>query len=422
MKRRVLLPALALCLLLTGCGWLDGSYVSVRAHREQHQENKTEALVASNYRDLMRVLEDLIADGSETGLITIAGYPEEAVDSGMDTAIRYATERYPIGSYAVSDIAYELGTNNGLPALAVEITYRHSAAQIRAIRTVADMDRAWEVVTQALENYDSQVVLRISNYFSKDFAQMVRTYGEENPNLVMEIPQVTASVYGMGLEKVVELSFAYQNSREDLRKMQTQVRPVFDSAVLYVSGDGKDNQKLSQLYAFLMERFPYQLETSITPAYSLLRHGVGDSRAFALVYAAMCREAGLECLTVTGTCAGEPRTWNIVKDDGRYYHLDLLSCYASGGFRERTDEQMSGYVWDYSAYPACPPEPAAAQPQDSEKRAPQPTKPTDPAETQPDGVQPGETQPETLPAESTAPGETQPDATETTEEEKSEVF
>lgn len=419
MKRRFLLPTLALCLLLAGCSWLDGSYVSIKAHQEQRQENKTEALVASNYRDLMQVLEKLIANGTETGLVTIAGYPEEAVDSGMAAAIRYATERYPIGAYAVSDIQYELGTNNGLPALAVEITYRHSAAQIRAIRTVVDMDRARRVVAQSLENYDPQVVLRIGAYIAEDFSQMVRSYGEENPNLVMEIPQVTVSVYGMGQEKVVELSFVYQNSREDLRKMQTQVQPVFDSAVLYVSGDGEDSQKLSQLYAFLMERFPYQLETSITPAYSLLRHGVGDSRAFSLIYAAMCREAGLECLSVTGTCAGEPRTWNIVKDGDRYYHLDLLSCYNSGGFRERTDEEMSGYVWDYSAYPACPPEQTPTQPQE---QAPQPTQPTAPAETQPVETQPPETQPETLPAEPTTPTEPQPDATEATGEENSEDF
>ena len=72
------------------------------------------------------------------------------------------------------------------------------------------------------------------------------------------------------------------------------MKPVFESAVLYVSGDGAEKQKFSQLYAFLMERFDYKVETSITPAYSLLRHGVGDSRAFATVYAAMCRLAGLE--------------------------------------------------------------------------------------------------------------------------------
>ena len=152
---------------------------------------------------------------------------------------------------------------------------------------------------------------------------------------------------------MLELIFTYQTSRDSLRRMQTQVQPVFDSAALYVSGEGEDYQKLSQLYGFLTERFDYKFETSITPAYSLLRHGVGDSRAFATVYAAMCRGAGLECMTVTGTRAGEPWTWNIVMDNGCYYHVDLLRSNAVGQFRTYTDSQMSNYVWDYSDYPAC---------------------------------------------------------------------
>ena len=169
----------------------------------------------------------------------------------------------------------------------------------------------------------------------------------------MEVPQVTQALYGTGESRVVELIFSYQTSRDSLRRMQAQVKPVFESAVLYVSGDGDDYQKFSQLYAFLMERFDYKQETSITPAYSLLRHGTGDSRAFAQVYAAMCRDAGLTCLTVTGTRDGEPWTWNIVRDGEGFYHVDLLRCSEGGRYRECTDEEMEGYVWDYSEYPVC---------------------------------------------------------------------
>lgn len=412
MKKTGLSLLLAMCLLLGGCSWLDGSYISVKAHQTQHQSGETQTLTASNYRELMQVLADLIADGTETGLVNIAEYPAESVDTGMAIAIRYATERYPLGAYAVSEIDYEVGTNKGLPALAVSISYRHSAAQIRAVQTVGDMEEACQAVATALKQYDSEVVLKVGSYATTDFAQVVRNYAEEHPDQVMEIPQVTDCVYGVGKEKVVELTFTYQNSREDLRKMQTQVQPVFDSAVLYVSGDGVDNQKFSQLYAFLMERFPYQIETSITPAYSLLRHGVGDSRAFALIYAAMCREAGLTCLTVTGTCSGEPRTWNIVCDDGNYYHIDLLRCYQSGGFREFTDGEMTGYVWDYSAYPECPdPVEPDQQPQETSEKAEPPEKETRP--------QPEETQPETV---ATEPEDTHPEPEETTDPTEKENF
>lgn len=351
MKKIVLLLLMTLSLLLTGCSWLDGSYVSIEPHREQRQDGQTEIISAVNYLELMAAMEELIAAGAETGVIHVPEYSGGSVEAGMSIAAAYAMKNSPIGAYAVDDIHYELGTSSGLPAIAVTITYRHSLAEIRQIQHVQDVAEAEQVAAKALEDCAASVVMYIADYADKDFVQMVQDYAALHPAAVMETPQVTEGIYGTGDGRVVELIFTYQNSRDSLRQMKKQVEPVFDAAVLYVSGDGAQRQKFSQLYGFLMERFEYKLETSITPAYSLLRHGVGDSRAFATVYASMCRDAELECLIVTGTRAGEPWTWNMVLDNGHYYHVDLLRSSTLGYYREFTDGEMTGYVWDYDAYP-----------------------------------------------------------------------
>lgn len=353
MKRKILLLTLAFSLLLTGCSWVEGPYVSVTPHREQRQTAQTDVISASNYLELLEALEDIIAAGTEVAAINVADYPEHTIEHGMERAVQYVMESDPVGSYAVEDILYELGTSSGMPAVSVSITYLHNRSEIQRIRNAADMETAEAVIADALEGYDASIVLLVEAYTTRDFTQFVQDYAEMHPQTVMETPQVTESVFGTGRSRVVELIFTYQTSRDSLRRMQSQVQPVFDSAPLYVSGDGEDRQKFSQLYAFLMERFDYKIETSITPAYSLLRHGVGDSRAFATVYAAMCRSAGLECMTVTGTRSGEPWTWNIVLDDGHYYHVDLLRSSEQGKYREFTDNEMGSYVWDYSDYPAC---------------------------------------------------------------------
>ena len=41
--------------------------------------------------------------------------------------------------------------------------------------------------------------------------------------------------------------------------------------------------------------------------------------------------------------------------------MDLLRCSENGRFREQTDEEMDGYVWDYSDYPECTGKPAAVE-------------------------------------------------------------
>ena len=353
MKQKIHVLILALSLLLTGCGWVNRSYVSVEPHREQRQTVQTDVIMASNYLELLGALGDMIASGTEVAAIKVPEYPEDALSYAMDRAVRHAMENDPIGSYAVDSIAYELGSSGGIPAVSVSISYHHSRSEIQRIRNAANIQGAERIVAEALKNYEPGIVILVEEYENRDFVQFVQDYAEENPQTVMEIPLVSQNNYGTGKDRVLELIFTYQTSRDSLRRMQAQVQPVFDSAPLYVSGEGEDYQKFSQLYAFLMERFDYKFETSITPAYSLLRHGVGDCRAFATVYAAMCRSAGLECMTVTGTRSGEPWTWNIVLDNGCYYHVDLLRSNLSGQFRELTDDEMHTYVWDYSEYPEC---------------------------------------------------------------------
>lgn len=417
MKRWILLLA-ALCLALSGCGWMDGNFYSVTPHEAHTLSTGSDEVSASNYRELQTALEDMITAGREKRIIYVAEYDQTMVESGMAEAVRYICTAMPLGVYAVDDIRYELGSNGGIPAVAVEITYLHGRTEILQIRQVDDMDAARDAILEALTDCGSGIVLQVDDYEYLDIPQLVDDFAGDYPQLVMEIPEVAAGLYPeSGESRILELKFTYQNSREDLRSMKSHVSSMFDAAALYVSSDDSDGVKLSQLYGFLMERFDYQIETSITPAYSLLRHGVGDSKAFAEVYAAMCRQAGLECRVVTGTRDGEPWYWNIVLSGERYFHVDLLRCSALGGFREFYDEDMDGYVWDYSAYPECL-QPEETPERDNDKQpsgdTEEPTEepstepptelPTEPP-TEPENTEPTEPSEETGSSEETEPTE-----------------
>ena len=350
--KRVRLVTLLLCAaLLTGCDAFDGQYVRVTPHAMQPSKNQAETAQAENYTDLRNILVQMAASGTESGVILVPDYPEGDLSDGLAIARRHVCSFDPVGAYALEGMTYEIGKKNGTPAVAVELTYRHSRSDIRGIVKLGSPEEIEGAVLKALENLDARKVLLVANYETTDIQQMVQNLSQTYPQSIMECPQTAMDTYGAGSSRVVELTFTYENSNDALRQMRTQVGAVFDSSSLYVSGDGADSQKFGQLYSFLMDRFRYTLETSITPAYSLLRHGVGDSRAFATVYGAMCRNAGLDCRIVTGTRDAEPWTWNLICDDGTYYHVDLTRCKEEGGFQEKTKEEMTGYVWDYSAYP-----------------------------------------------------------------------
>lgn len=353
MKIRLTLLLLACMVLLGGCSWPDGSYHSVTPHREQTGSIRTENMTVTNYEELVDAMEAIVSKGTESSIINAVNYDPVMLEANLANAARHIRQVYPVGAYAVEALNYEVGSNAGKIPVALTITYRHSRTEIRKIQRARDAETVQKRIGKALEAFDTVLVLQMDDYEPMDVTQVVQDYAREYPQKVIEIPQVTSEVYGTGEARVMELTFSYQTSRDALRAMQSQVQPVFDSAVLYVSGEGSESQKYSQLYAFLMERFDYTVETSITPAYSLLRHGVGDSRAFATVYAAMCRAAGLECIVVTGTRSGDPWTWNIICQDDLYWHVDLLRCNENGQFRRQQDQEMTGYVWDYSTYPEC---------------------------------------------------------------------
>lgn len=351
MKRFAVMLA-ALCLLLSGCGLMDGEYLSVTPHELPSTNVQSISQSASNYRELRDILEAMVCAGTESTVISVAKFDQALLDTSVRSVISYIQKSYPLGSWAVENVEYEIGTGGGQPVVSLNISYIHGRSQIRQVQNVKNVEAAENLISGALKECGEGVVLLVENYEKTDITQLIEDYAGENPDTVMEMPGVAVGVYpneGIG-QRVVELKFTYQTSRDSLRLMQNQVQRVFSSAELYINSDATDSQKYSQLYTFLMERFDYTIGTSITPSYSLLIHGVGNGEAFATVYRAMCRQAGLECELISGTKNGEPWFWNLILVEDQWRHVDLLEASAQGGFMSLESDQMQGYVWDYSAY------------------------------------------------------------------------
>lgn len=356
MRRRIIWLLLISIMLsaLSGCDlWTEGNYYSVEKHQPFNDPEQSDNLEVSTFDELTVVLSDLVRDAVEECTLNVDNIPEENISEWMDSAIEYVKTQDPMGAYCVENITYEVGTSFGDTAIAVDIIYNRTRSEILRINRSETMDEVFRMIKLKLSSCDTGAVILVENYEDTDFAQMVSEYAYQSPNVVMELPNVIATVYPeSGQKRVVELTFTYQTSRDDLRAMQQSVQQVFTSAELYVSENSKEIEKIEQLYSFLMERFDYEIETSITPSYSLLYYGVGDCRAFANVYAAMCRQVGINCDVISGTRDGSAWVWNVVQIEDTYYYIDLIRCSESGNFQLHTEEDMKGYVWHYATEPA----------------------------------------------------------------------
>ena len=350
MKKLIIL-ILSLAMLLSGCSWLDGEYHSVKPHTAQSVKPSNNVIMVADYLQLRDALINMVNSGKQKAAFYSNSIPMDEIDQYMNTAIMHLRQICALGAYAVEDVTYEAGISGEFTAVAVTVNYIQGRQEIQGIKKVNNMEDLEGMIRFAVNQCDASTVIHVSQYEDLDVELLVQEYADENPHLCMEIPQVTVNTYPeRGEDRVVEISFSYTTSRDALRIMQNMVTPIFSAAELYVQGSEEEQQKYEQLYAFLMERFDYKIETSITPAYSLLRYGVGDSKAFAMVYKTMCQNADLQCQVVSGTRDGEAHYWNLIRFDGTDYHVDLLASNEAGEFTLMLPEEMSGYVWDYSLY------------------------------------------------------------------------
>lgn len=355
---------LIVCMLLSGCStWLDGSYYSIKPHEEKQEDADSDIVAVSSYAALCRALTGMVHNGTTNGVISVKNYNQLVVARDMLYAIEHVKTSDPIGAYAVENMEFELGTNAGQPAIAVNISYYHDRTELQKIHHLENMAQAEETIGKALDGCDSGIVLYVEAFRELDCVQWVEDYSNLHADRVMEMPQVAVNIYPeTGVSRVLELKFTYQNSRESLRSMQEQVEEILNEVVTDAKTKDTEREKYKTVFAALPEELT-ATDTSITPAYSLLLHGVGDSRAIAGVYSAVCNRLDLNCITVTGTYQGQPRSWNILQIDGAYFHVDLLRNLGEGDIRAMTDSQMTGYVWDYSAYPVCSGVPESTQPE-----------------------------------------------------------
>lgn len=341
--------------LLSGCaGWESGSFASVSPHAGQYtRTEQVELDQAAAYGNLRDAVIEMAHEAAETCILGVDNY-EGNLEEDVDNAIGYARSQDPIGAYAISRLTYRFDRIGSENVVILEGTYRHSRTEIAGIESARYGAAADRKLAEALSSFAPSVTLMVYGYQETDYIQKVEKYARDNPDVVMEHPKVGVRVYPeQGTTRVVELTFDYETSRDSMWTMRGAVETYFSSAEGYISMAENEYTKADRLYAFLAELLSENQEQSVTPTYSLLCQGAGDSAAAADVYAAMCWKAGISCVRVDGTRNGEPWSWNIVRIGDSYAHVDLRSNRNEDGTVFLGDEDMEGYSWDTESARQC---------------------------------------------------------------------
>lgn len=237
----------------------------------------------------------------------------------------------------------------------VQITYRRTREQVAAIVDATGTAAIRSELSEALSEFSSEVVLRIS-YFEEDseyIRQLMREAYLSNPASALDFPDAQITMYPeTGQRRIVEVLLTYHQSRQTLESRRNSLQREADRLLTQAGVQGGEDA-LSQLVRLVRQTCSYQ-EGSGSTAYDALLEGTADSQGMALALALLCQRTQpvLSCTVVDGQWNGVSHLWNVVQTAGGYRHVDLTQ---PGEIVFRTDQEMAaaGYTWDSERVPVC---------------------------------------------------------------------
>lgn len=130
------------------------------------------------------------------------------------------------------------------------------------------------------------------------------------------------SVFGRPCAVSFAVEYAYTPEQVDAYRLKMQ--PVIDSYLERLAKCESGYEKTEVLYQTLIREVAYDMSAENNQnilSVFLEKKTVCQGYASATQY--LLQQAGVPCVTITGTAQGQPHAWNMVLLDGAYYYLDV---------------------------------------------------------------------------------------------------
>ena len=113
------------------------------------------------------------------------------------------------------------------------------------------------------------------------------------------------------------------------------------------------------MHDYLVTHADYDITYTYYNPDGVLLHGIGTCQSYALAYQLLLREMGIPCIFIVGEAGGVDHSWNLVRIDGQWYHVDCTYDDPVGGnpihcyFLTSDDGMINDHTWNTALYPAC---------------------------------------------------------------------
>lgn len=349
---------------LSGCGLFDSEYVVVDDYAPTVQSDNAaeETVKVRNIGSLKQAISTIITEGAADGKIVFdPAYDGDPV-ADMSKACWQVRTQDALCAYCVEDISYELSKIVTYYEAKLSIGYTDYVETLENIVELPFSTGIENVVRKALEEGSTRVVMLVghSSYSAEDVAKLVRDVYHLDPAVAPREPSVSVNMYsGSNMQRLYEVNMRYGMTSNELQSRKIKLRDFAPFAGAEIEGLD-DAQRALIAYEYICKNTVLDTSGLKNTVYDALIGRLAGSEGIALGYVELCRQLGVECMVVYGQHDWKSHSWNIIKADGVYYHVDAGLNEAREmlqGFMKTDEDFWATYRWDMSSYPACMPLP-----------------------------------------------------------------
>ena len=111
-----------------------------------------------------------------------------------------------------------------------------------------------------------------------------------------------------------------EHSKEHFTEEYEEFVRLCDDIISEIPNDFTDLEKVLYVHNYLDLHFEYDTTYTIRDAYNFLKQGKGVCQSYTYLFSYLMNKMGIECTEANDDT--DLHTWNIVKLDGEWYHID----------------------------------------------------------------------------------------------------
>ncbi|MFJ7951912.1 transglutaminase domain-containing protein [Lysinibacillus sp. NPDC096418] len=236
------------------------------------------------------------------------------------------------------------------------------AYNVVADSTITTWDQVVNEVVKQLNEFTTEISITYKGSMKNHNDNALAALKKATQQAIYAGEHIESTVISTNSAGNIKFKIKYLTNKEQEEKVQKKVDQVIASII---TPSMTTFQKVKAVNDYIVSNATYGEKTKSSPhsAYALLMEGQAVCQGYALLTYKMLNQIGVETKYVVGFIDGDvPHAWNLVKVDGKWYHLDTTwndplpnrPGTSSYDYFLVTDEQLKkDHTWVTSDYPAA---------------------------------------------------------------------